>query len=63
MCEHDVYVEKLDELHRIGLVAKFNKTMYGTQDAGNAWQKLWGEHLRNNGFEVQAILHFSDQSL
>ena len=28
--------------------------MYGTQDASNAWQKLWGDHLRNNGFELGA---------
>ena len=35
-------------------VAKLNKTMYGTQDASNAWQKLWCEHLRNNGFELGA---------
>ena len=28
-----------------------NKTMYGTRDASNAWQKLWAEHLRSNGFE------------
>ena len=41
-------------LHRPGLVVKLNKTMYGTQDASNAWQKLWGEHLRNNGFELGA---------
>ena len=33
---------------------KLNKTMYGTQDASNAWQKLWCEHLRNNGFELGA---------
>ena len=54
MCERDVYVEPLAELHRPGLEAKLNKTMYGTQDASNAWQKLWGEHLRNNGFEPGA---------
>ena len=54
MCERDVYVEPLAELHRPGLVANLNKTMYGTQDASNAWQKLWGEHLRNNGFELGA---------
>ena len=30
--------------------------MYGTQDASNAWQKLWGEHLRSNGHELGAIL-------
>ena len=24
------------------------------QDASNAWQKLWGEHLRSNGFELRA---------
>ena len=35
-------------------LAKLNKTMYGTQDASNAWQKLWSEHLRNNGFELGA---------
>ena len=28
--------------------------MYGTQDASSAWQKLWGEHLRSNGFELGA---------
>ena len=35
VCERDVYVEPPAELHRPGLVAKLNKTMYGTQDAGN----------------------------
>ena len=54
VCERDVYVEPLAELHRPGLVAKLNKTMYGTQDASNAWKKLWGEHLRNNRFELGA---------
>ena len=54
VCERDVYVEPPTELHRPGLVAKLNKTMYGTQDASNAWQKLWGEHLRSNGFELGA---------
>ena len=53
VCERDVYVEPLAELHRPGLVAKVNKTMYGTQDASNAWQKLWGEQLRNS-FELGA---------
>ena len=54
VCERDVYVEPPSELHRPGLVAKLNKTMYGTQDASNAWQKLWGEHLRSSGFEFGA---------
>ena len=54
MCERDVYVEPPGELHRPGLVAKLNKTVYRTQDASNARQKLWGEHLRNNGFELGA---------
>ena len=54
VCERDVYVEPPSDLHRPGLVAKLNKTMYGTQDASNAWQKLWGEHLRSNGFELVA---------
>ena len=54
VCERDVYVEPPSELHRLGLVAKLNKTMFGTQDASNAWQKLWGEHLRSNGFELVA---------
>ena len=54
VCERDVYVEPPSELHRPGLVGKLNKTMYGTQDASNAWQKLWGEHLRSNGFELGA---------
>ena len=53
-CERDVYVEPLSELHRPGLVAKVNKTMFGTQDASNAWKKLWGEHPRSNGFELGA---------
>ena len=52
--ERDFYVEPPAELHRPGLVAKLNKTVYGTQDASNAWQKLWGEHLRNNSFELGA---------
>ena len=38
VCERDVDVEPPTELHRSGLVAKLNKTMYGTQDASNAWQ-------------------------
>ena len=42
VCERDVYVEPLAELHRPGLVAKVNKAMYGTQDASNTWPKLWG---------------------
>ena len=54
VCERDVHVEPLAELYRPGLVAKLNKTMYGTHDASNAWQKLWGEHLRSNGFELGA---------
>ena len=54
VCERDVYVEPPLELHRLGLVAKLNKTMYGTQDASNAWQKLCGEHFRSNGFELGA---------
>ena len=41
VCERDVYVQPFAELHRPGLVAKLNNTMYGTQDASNAWQKLW----------------------
>ena len=24
------------------------------QDASNAWQKLWGEHFRSDGFELGA---------
>ena len=54
VCERDVYVEPPSELHRPGLVAKLNKTMYGRQDASNAWQKLWCEHFRSNGFELGA---------
>ena len=62
VCERDVYVEPPAELHRLGLVAKLNKTMYGTQDASNAWQKLWGEHLRSNGFELSACNPELDRS-
>ena len=47
VCERDVYVEPPSELHRL-------KTIFGTQDESNTWQKLWGEHLRNNGFELGA---------
>ena len=54
VCERDVYVEPPSELHHPGLVAKLNVTMYGTQVASNAWQKLWSEHLRSNGFELGA---------
>ena len=54
VCERDVYVEPPSDLHRPGLVAKLNKTMFGTQDASNAWKKLWGEHLRSSGFELVA---------
>ena len=28
--------------------------MQGTQDASNAWQKLWGAHFRSNGLELGA---------
>ena len=54
VCERDAYVEPPAELHRPGLVAKLNKTMYGTQDASTVWQELRGEHLRSNGFELGA---------
>ena len=54
VCELDVYVEPPPELHRPGPVAKLDETMYGTQDASNAWQKLWGDYLRSNGFELGA---------
>ena len=63
VCKRDVYVELPSELHRPGLVGKLNKTMHGTQDASNAWQKLWGEHLRTLALNlVQAILRCTDQS-
>ena len=54
MCERDVYVEPPSKLHRPGLVAKLNKTVFGTQGSSNAWQKLWREHLRSSGFELVA---------
>ena len=54
VCERDVYVEPPSDLHRPGLVAKLNKTVYGTQDVSNAWKKLWREHVRSNGFELVA---------
>ena len=41
-------------MHRPGFVGELDKTTHGTQDASNAWQKLWGEHLRSNGFELGA---------
>ena len=54
VCERDVYVEPPSELHRPGLVAKLKKTMYGRRDTSNAWQKLWCERFRSNGFELGA---------
>ena len=59
VCERDVSVEPLAELRRPGLVAKLNKTMYGTQDASNAWQKSAAMALSL----VQAIQRCADQSL
>ena len=58
VCERDVYVEPPSELHRPGLVAKLNKTMYGRQDTSNAWQKLWCEN-----FAPMALSSVQDQSL
>ena len=48
----DVYVQPPSELARPGFLAKLNKTMYGTQDASNVWQKTWGEQLQNNGYKL-----------
>ncbi len=50
--EREVFVRPPPELHKEGMVAKLNRTMYGTQDAARIWMKTWGEHLRNNGFEL-----------
>ena len=52
MCDRDVCVEPPSLLHRPGLVLKLNKTMYGTQDASDAWRKLLGERFRSYGFEL-----------
>ena len=52
--ERNVHVEPPSELHRPWFVGKLNKTLYGTRDASNAWQRLWGEHLRSNGLELSA---------
>ena len=63
MCERDVNAEPPSELHLPGFGGKLNKTMYGTHDGSTAWQKLWCEHLRGNGFELGAsnpALHRSD---
>ena len=54
VCDRDVYVEPPSELHRPGLVGKLNKTVYGPQDASNAWQKLRGAQIRSNGVELGA---------
>ena len=54
VCERDVYVEPRSESQRLGL-GKLNKTMYGTQDASNAWQKLLGEIISSQ----TASLYFS----
>ena len=55
VCERDGCVEPPSELHRPGLVARLKKDdVYGTQDASNAWKKLWREHFRSNGFELVA---------
>ena len=64
VCERDVHVEPPAELHRPGLVAKLNKTMYE--------RKMQATHGRSCGVNifatmalslVQAILHCTDQSL
>ena len=47
-----VYAQPPSELARPGFLAKLNKTMYGTQDASNVWQKTWGEQLQNNNFTL-----------
>ena len=54
VCERDVYVEPPSELHRPGLVATLNNTMYETHDASNARGRNCGEHLRSSGFELGA---------
>ena len=55
MFQRDVYVEPPTEIHRPGLVVKLNKTMFGTQDASNAWKKLWGEHLRSVALALSSL--------
>ena len=62
MCESDVYVDPPSELHRLGLVAKLNKTMYGTQDASDAWQKV-NTSAAMALSSVQTIQRCTDQSL
>ena len=52
VCARDVYVQPPSELARPGFLAKLNKTMCGTQDASNVWQKTWGEQLQNNNFTL-----------
>ena len=64
VCERDDYVEPPAELHRPGLVAKLNKTMYGTQDASNVGRSCGVNIFATMSLSlVQAILHCTDQSL
>ena len=64
VCEGDVYVEPLAELHRPGLVAILTKTMYGTNDASNA-RRNCGENTTAALVvsSVQAFQRCTDQSL
>eukprot|EP00971_Amphidinium_carterae_P087477 1730811-Amphidinium_carterae.1 len=52
VCGREMYLRPPEELHRPGLLAKLNKTMYGTQDASNVLQKTLGDHLQANGFAL-----------
>ena len=64
MSERDVYVEPPSELHLPGLVAKLNKTMFGTQDASNAWMELRGNTSAAMALgSWEAIQRCTDRSL
>ena len=64
VCGRDVFVEPPSELRRPGLVATHNKTMYGTPDASNAWQKLCVNTSAAVALSlVQAMQLCADQSL
>ena len=59
VCERDVFVKPPSELHRPGLVAKLNKTIYGMQDASNSSNTSAAVALGS----VQAIQRCTDQTL
>ena len=54
VCERHVYVETTLRIASSWTRGQTQQTMYGTYDVSNAWQKVWGEQIRSNGFDLGA---------